>query len=118
MESEFLKEHAVAVFRGRSLPELAWPVGYARLVEKYELPVPLPRRLLAISSHYRKSATDDWQLLSSKTPASDTLASHLSLALKWEGVDLGVLAALSKVVDRDVLAGAQEQTLAVSVPVG
>ena len=103
MESEFLKEHAVAVFRGRPLPELAWPVGYARLVEKYELRVPLPRRLLAISSRHRKSATDDWQLLSSKTPASDTLASHLSLALKWEGVDLGVLAALSKVVDRDEL---------------
>ena len=103
MESEFHKEHTVAVFRDRPLPEPAWPVGYARLVEKYELQVPLPRKLLAISSRYRKSATDDWQLLSSRTPASDTLGSHLTLALKWEGVDLGVLAALFQVVDRDEL---------------
>ncbi len=103
MESEFLKEHAVEVFRGRPLPEPAWPVGYARLVEKYGLQAPLPHRLLAISSRYRKSATDGWQLLSSKTPASDTVGSHLTLALKWEGVDLGVLAALFKVVDQDEL---------------
>ena len=100
MESEFLRGHAVVVFRGRSLPEPARPAGYAHLVEKYGLRVPLPPRLLAISSRYRKSATDDWQLLSSKTPASDTLGSQLTLALKWEGVDLGVLAALFQVVDR------------------
>jgi hypothetical protein len=98
-----LPERAVTVFRDRPLPDPAWPAGYARLIEEYGLRVPLPARLTGISIHYRKSETETWQLLGSRSDIPDTLGDHLTLALKWEGVDLGVLHALFRTVDRSEL---------------
>jgi hypothetical protein len=100
-----LEERAVTAFHGRSIPELAWPAGYAQLIDKYELSVPLPPRLTAISVKYRKSETDIWQLLGSRSDIPDTLGAHLTLALKWEGVDLGVLKALFDALDPSELTG-------------
>jgi len=40
-----------------------------------------------------------WQLLSPRHAPEDSLPGHLEFALKWEGVDLAVLAALFQVVD-------------------
>jgi Fic family protein len=90
----FLKQRVVTAFRGRQLPEPAWPVGYAQLIERYSLRVPLPPRLAAISVKYRKTETDRWLLLGSRSEIPDTLRAHLTVALKWEGVDLAVLAQL------------------------
>ena len=99
MSSDSLAERAVTSFHGRPLPDPAWPVGYAQLVHAHHLRVPLPRRLTAISVRYRKTDTEEWQLLGSRSEISDTLSAHLTLALKWEGVDLAVLAALFRVID-------------------
>jgi hypothetical protein len=43
---------------------------------------------------------------SGEGPPDDTFSGHLEFALKWEGVDLGVLAALFKVVTDDEIAAA------------
>ena len=32
---------AVSIFRGRSMPEAAIPIGYAALIDAFELPVPI-----------------------------------------------------------------------------
>lgn len=101
--SELLAERAVRDYRGRPLPELAWPVGYAALIDTYELQVVIPQRLTAISVRYRRSETPDWQLLSNRSVTDDSLGAHLTTALKWEGVHLGVLAALFSVVSQDDL---------------
>jgi len=99
MSSQFLDQHAVESFHGRPLPEPGWPVGYARLVDQYRLGVPLPRKLLAVSVRYRKSETDRWLLLGSRSEIPDELGAHLTLALKWEGVDLAVLSALFRSIE-------------------
>ena len=91
-------------FQGRLLPESGRPVGYAALVEKYKLAVPLPTQLSAIGERHVKTSTDEWQILTPRHQPEDTLAGHVTFALKWEGVDLAVLAALFKVVAEEEIA--------------
>lgn len=91
---------AVNHFHGRPLPEPAAPAGYAAVIERYELAVPLPSRLAAVAGrhHPAQPADGSWRLLTPRHRPADTLEGQLSFAFKWEGVDLGVLAALFKVV--------------------
>ncbi len=85
-------------FQGRPLPEAGRPAGYAALIEKYRLPVPLPKQLAAIAERHVKSSTDDWQILTPRHWPGDAISDHLTFALKWEGVELGILSALFKAV--------------------
>src|SRR5579885_3394532 len=97
---------SVTDFRGRSLPEPARPVGYAALIERYPLQLPLPPRLAAVASRHHPASTEAWQLFTPRHAPDDTLSGHLEFALKWEGVELGVLAALFKVVPDAEIAAA------------
>jgi Fic family protein len=95
---------SVMEFRGRSLPEPAKPVGYAALINQYGLSIPLPRQLAAIAERHKPRSTVYWHLLSPRHEPENTLFGHLEFAIKWEGIDLGVLAALFKAVtDKDVI---------------
>jgi hypothetical protein len=96
--------HAVSHFRGRVLPEPAIPAGYAALVERFELAVPLPPRLSGTALRHHPPVYADWQLLTPRHRPADSLEEQLVFALKWEGLELGVLAALFKVVPREELA--------------
>lgn len=84
----------VTVFRSRGIPEPAAPAGYAALIDRYALRVPLPLRLAAISGRSRPKRTPEWLLLTQEHARPDTLEGQLEFALKWEGLDLGVLNAL------------------------
>lgn len=86
----------MTVFRGRSLPEPGVPVGYAALIDRYDLQLPLPPRLSAIAGRHHPRSTSAWQLWTPRHRPQPTLAGELVFALKWEGVDLAVLAALFK----------------------
>jgi len=88
------KPQTLKEFRGRSLPEPGALAGWAWLIERHDLPVPLPRRLAAVTRRSRRSETPDWLLLTPQHAPRPTSAEHLELALKWEGVDLAVLHAL------------------------
>lgn len=81
-------------FHERSLPEPGEPVGYAALVDRYDLAVPLPPRLTAIAERHHPESTREWQMLTPGHRPGDSLADQLEFALKWEGVSLGVLSAL------------------------
>lgn len=82
----------VSVFHGRALPEReALLVGYAALIEAYELSVPLPERLALISHQHRRYDTDAWAVYTPRHMPEDTLAGHLAFALRYEGVELAVL---------------------------
>jgi hypothetical protein len=95
--------HLVTDFRGLALPEPARPVGYSALIKRYHLQIPLPPRLAAIASRHHPVSTQAWQLFTPRHAPEHTLGGHLEFALKWEGVDLGVLAALFKAVpDADI----------------
>lgn len=81
----------VIVFHERRLPELAKPVGYAALIDAYELVVPMPISLSAIGSHHRLIEQDGWRLFTPRHEPEASLEGHLNFALKYEGLDLAVL---------------------------
>lgn len=84
----------VTVFHGLKLPEEAAPAGYAALIGTYNLAVPLPDLLCAVGTHHRVYEKNGWRIFTPRhTPSSD-LEGHLVFALKYEGVNLGVLARL------------------------
>jgi hypothetical protein len=91
--------HPVNHFHGRPLPEPAMPAGYAALVDRFALPVPLPPMMAAIAERHHPVSNELWRLLTPRHRPADSLVGHLVFALKWEGLDLGVLARLFKVVD-------------------
>jgi hypothetical protein len=100
----------VTQIRGRPLPEAGFPAGYAALVERYVLATPLPRRLAAIARRHHPRSTDAWLVLTPRHAPRATLGAHLAFALKWEGVDLSVLAALFKVVEPEDVARIVRET--------
>jgi Fic family protein len=95
----------VSEFHGREAPERISTAGYAALIDHYDLKVPLPTKLAGISERHHRVETNEWQLLTPRHAPADDLGGHLEFALKWEGVDLGVLAALFRVVpDQEISA--------------
>ena len=89
---------SVRVFHNHRLPEPATPAGYAALIAEYGLKLPLPSRLAAIAERHQPSSTEEWLMLTPRHAPATTLGGQLEFALKWEGVDLPVLAALFGVV--------------------
>ena len=81
-------------FEGRPLPEVGIPAGYAALIQRHELHVPLPPRLTATARRHHPTSTDDWLMLTPRHRPEDTTVAQLVFALRWEGIDLGVLSAL------------------------
>lgn len=97
-------------FRGRSVPEPGKLAGYAALLERFDLKVPLPFRLTAIAGRHHPHSTEEWQMLTPRHAPEDSLAGQLLFALKWEGVQLAVLAALFRVVPPDDIIALVQQT--------
>lgn len=86
----------ISVFHGRSAPETGLLAGYGALIDFYSLDVPIPYCLVLISHKHKKYQTEEWLVLTPRHMPEDTLAGHLVLALKYEGIDLGTLKALFK----------------------
>jgi Fic family protein len=85
-------------FQGRLAPEPMRTAGYSALSDHYHLKAPLPSKLAGIAERHHKVETIEWELLTPRHAPADDLGGHLEFALKWEGVDLGVLSALFRVV--------------------
>lgn len=81
----------VIVFHEKRLPERATPVGYAALIDTYDLKVPWPRTLSAISERHRIRTEGAWRLLTPRHAPDPSIEGHLTFALKYEGLDLAVL---------------------------
>jgi len=75
-------------FHGRKTPEEGKLVGYGALIETYDLPVPFPRQLALISKKNRKYTSSGWLVFGSRYQPEETLAGHLTFALKYEGINL------------------------------
>ena len=86
-------------FHGRALPEPAIPAGYAALIERFDLAVPAPPQLTAIAERHHPASNLSWNLLTPRHRPANTLEGQIVFALKWEGIDLGILAAIFKAVE-------------------
>lgn len=88
----------------RPIPEPnAKTVGYAALIQKYELSVPLPIILSAVGEKHTKYETESWQVFTPRYAPDDSLYGHMVFALRYEGVDLAILNAVFKKIDKSDL---------------
>lgn len=92
---------AVTDFRGQLLPERGEPVGYAALIERYDLVVPPPARMAAIAERHHPVSTGGWLMLTPRHRPEPTLGAHLVFAFRYEGIDLQILTALFRAVAPD-----------------
>lgn len=95
---------AVNNFRAKALPERATPVGYAALIAAYDLALPLPPRLAAIAERHHPVTTAEWIMFTPRHRPEPSLAGHLTFAIKWEGIDLSILARLFQTVEPGAVA--------------
>src|SRR5262245_30821360 len=87
--------HFVSVFQGRHLPEdNVLLAGYSALIKAYDLKLPTPDILSAISHKFTKYQKEDWLMLTPRHKPDDSLMGHLTYALKYEGINLSILKAL------------------------
>ncbi|MBD3835367.1 MAG: Fic family protein [Brevundimonas sp.] len=94
----------VTDFSGRPAPEQITPAGYAALIARYELRAPLPPRLAAIAHRHHPQSDAAWGLYPPPYAPAPELRAQLVFALRYEGVDLQVLAALFDAETADVFA--------------
>lgn len=81
----------VSVLHGRWLPETALPVGYAALIDAFDLAVPIPITLAAIGPRHKVYQEAGWKLYTPRHEPEVSLVGHLTFALRYEGLDLAVL---------------------------
>jgi Fic family protein len=95
----------VSVFQGRFLPEQdVLLAGYAALIKAFDLSIPLPDKLAAISHKHTRYEKNDWLMLTPRHTPELTLFGHLKFALKYEGLNLSVLKAFyAKVDSREII---------------
>jgi hypothetical protein len=80
------------------LPEAGTPAGYAALIDRYDLRVPLAARLTAIAERHHPRSNAQWLMLTPRYAPDNSLAGHLTFALRYEGLDLAVLSRLFRAV--------------------
>lgn len=91
----------ISVFHNRATPEPGTLAGYGALIAAHDLTVPPPYKIALISTKHKKYATDEWDVYTPRHAPADTLAGHLTFALKYEGVGLYVLKSVFSVVSGD-----------------
>ncbi len=91
----------VIVFHDRRLPEQGIPVGYAAIIDAYELRVPLPLCLCAIGERHRMVEKEGWRFFTPRYRPEPSLEGHLTFAVKYEGIDLAVLYCLFGKISQD-----------------
>ncbi len=87
-----------SVFQESRLPETALPVGYAALIDAYDLQVPPPLTRCAIGPRHKVYEQDGWRIYTPRHEPAATLEGHLVFALKYEGLDLAILKRLFQVI--------------------
>jgi len=81
----------VTDFRGIPLPEPGIPAGYAALMARFGLAVPISGPLVAIAERHHPRSDDRWRMLTPRHAPALELSAQLTFALRYEGVNLIVL---------------------------
>jgi len=100
------------VFRAIKLPEDGFIVGYAALMNFYDLKIPVQYPISIVSKKNRQYNKDGFLVQTIRYLPEDTLYKHLTFALKYEGVNLLILKKLFDVLNEEeiVLIVEQEPT--------
>lgn len=85
-DKDFSQE--INTFHGKEVPEPGYLVGYGALIEKFQLPMPIPNRLALINKKFKQYSNDDWLVLTPRHKPAETLYDQLVFALKYEGINL------------------------------
>jgi hypothetical protein len=90
----------VSAFHDSTLPEPGLLVGYALLITELEKTanVPLPDQLAIVTEKHQRYDTEQWKVFTARHRPSEDLMSHLSFALKHEGIDLYILKSSSRIL--------------------
>lgn len=83
--------HLLTGFQGRTAPEEGYLAGYGALIKTFELQVVTPDMLALISLKHKRYDTDEWMVYTPRYMPENSIMGHLTFALKYEGIDLGVL---------------------------
>lgn len=83
-----LYSQKITVFQDRQAPEEGTLVGYGTLIDRLNLPMPLPNKLALISTKNRQYKTNQWIVLTSRHEPEDSLYRQIVFALKYEGINL------------------------------
>ncbi len=92
------------VFRGIKLPENGFIVGYAALMNVYDLKIPVQYPISIVSKKNRQYYKDGFLVQTIRYLPEDTLYKHLTFALKYEGVNLLILKKLFDVLNEEDIA--------------
>lgn len=80
-------------------PEEAYLVGYGAIIQAFDLQTTLPDLLTLISQKHKQYEIAKWRVFTPRYMPEDTLMGHLTFALKYEGIELGILKKLFEKVD-------------------
>jgi len=81
----------ITVFQERMAPEEGYLVGYGAIYKAFGLESPLPDILAFISQKHKQYKTEEWIVFTPRHMPENTLIGHLTFALKYEGIELGLL---------------------------
>ena len=91
----------VTIFRNYALSETNMKLaGYSALINQYDLEVPLPEYISAISQSHSQYEEGRWKVFTTRHEPEHTLLGHLTFALRYEGVDLLILKKLFEQLDK------------------
>ncbi len=76
------------VFHGRPLPEPGNIVGYATLIDIFDLKMCIPQSVALISKKTRQYENEQWKVLTPRHQPEETLYRQIAFALKYEGINL------------------------------
>lgn len=103
MKSAYFSTQA-PTFKGKEVPYRGIIIGYAAIIDKLDLPVPIPGVISIISEKSKRQVIDSWHVLpkgyapndSNSISQTEALYNHLVFALKYEGINLSVFKSLSQ----------------------
>jgi len=92
------------VFHGKTMPQKGHIVGYAAIINSFDLQIPMPTPIVMVSTKNNKEINDEWLVMPNSHLSEDNneltkiqaLYNHLVFALKYEGVNLLVFSKLTE----------------------
>lgn len=92
------------IFHGKKMPEEGIIAGYAAIIDKLNLPMPMVKPITLVTFQKKTYQTNDWTILpngylpedNTKLTEIEALYNHLVFALKYEGINLLLFSFLTK----------------------